>query len=82
LVGARITYADLSMAQVIAGLKFAFPASTARALRSCPRLIRLHAEVFDRPRIRRYIASGRRIAFNNDGIFRQYPELDLAAARR
>jgi glutathione S-transferase len=29
-----------------------------------------------RPRIQRYLNSGRRLAFNNDGIFRHYPELD------
>jgi glutathione S-transferase len=76
MVGARITYADLSMAQVIAGLGYAFPARAAQALAECPRLRRLHDEVFARPRIAHYLASGRRLAFNNDDIFRHYPELD------
>lgn len=76
LAGKRLSYADLSMAQVIAGLRYAFPAATRRSLRTCPRLRALHDEVFARPRIRRYVASGRRLAFNNDGIFRRYPELD------
>jgi glutathione S-transferase len=48
----------------------------ARVLRKCPRLRALHDEVFSRPNIERYLASDRRLAFNNDGIFRQYPELD------
>jgi glutathione S-transferase len=78
MIGSRLTYVDLSMAQVIAGLRFAFPNASARKLRSCPRLRALHDAVFERPRIQRYAASGRRIAFNNDGIFRQYPELDLS----
>lgn len=76
MVGAQFTYADLSMAQVVAGLRYAFPTASRRALRACPRLRALHDEAFTRPNIKRYLASGRRIAFNNDDIFRRYPELD------
>jgi glutathione S-transferase len=76
LAGTQITYADLSMAQVIAGLRYAFPSATRNALRDSPRLRDLHDEVFARPRINRYVASDRRIAFNNDDIFRRYRELD------
>ena len=76
MVGARLTYADLSMAQVIAGLTYAFPKATARALRKRPRLASLHEAVFERPRIARYVASGRRFPFNNEDLFRHYPELD------
>lgn len=75
LAGRRLTYVDLSMAQVIAGLQYAFPSATRAALRKRPRLARLHDAVFARPRIRRYLASGRRLAFNNDDVFRRYPEL-------
>jgi glutathione S-transferase len=76
LAGSRLTYVDLSMAQVVAGLRYAFPAAARKALRACPRLRALHDEVFARPRIKRYVDSGRRLAFNNDDIFRHYPELD------
>jgi len=76
MVGARVSYVDLSMAQVVAGLRYAFPSSSRRVLRSCPRLSALHDAVFSRPRIRRYVVSGRRLPFNNDDIFRRYPELD------
>jgi glutathione S-transferase len=76
LVGARLTYVDLSMAQVIAGLLYAFPRATRRALRSRPRLRKLHDKVFSRPRIARYVGSGRRLAFNNEDLFRYYPALD------
>jgi len=76
LAGKRLSYADLSMAQVLAGLRYAFPAASRKALRACPRLRALHAEVFALPRIKRYVASGRRLAFNNDDIFRHYAELD------
>jgi glutathione S-transferase len=79
LVGSHITYADLSVAQVVAGLRFAFPAAAGTALADCPRLCALHDEVFARPRIASYLASGRRIPFNRDGIFRDYPELDAGA---
>jgi len=87
MVGSRLTYVDLSMAQVIAGLRYAFPKAAAQALQTRPRLCGLHDAVFERPRIRRYLASGRRLAFNDDDIFRAYPELDgestdRAAARR
>ncbi len=76
MVGARVSYADLSMAQVIAGLRYAFPKGTSRALRRRPRLAALHDAVFERPRIARYVASGRRLPFNNEDLFRHYPELD------
>ena len=76
LVGARLTYADLSLFQVIAGLQYAYPRALARLARSLPRIIELHATVAARPRIAAYLASPRRIDFNQQGIFRRYPELD------
>lgn len=76
MVGPRISYVDLSMAQVVAALRYAFPVASRRELRKCPRLRALHDLVFARPRIRRYVASDRRLAFNNDDLFRRYPELD------
>lgn len=76
LVGSRLTYADLSLAQAVAGIRYAFPKTSAKALRKHPRLAKLHEAVFERPRIKRYAESGRRLAFNDDGLFRNYPELD------
>src|SRR2546430_8782361 len=55
MVGARLSYADLSMAQVIAGLRYAFPSVSRRAFRNRPRLRALHDVVFDRPRIAHYV---------------------------
>jgi glutathione S-transferase len=80
LVGAKLTYADLSMYQIIAGLGYAFPRAMARAPRIYRRLYALHARVQERPRIAAYLASPRRIPFNQEGIFRHYAELD--AGRR
>jgi len=76
MVGRELSYADLSLAQVLAGLRYAFPRASREALRTCPRLRALHDAVFALPRIRRYVASGRRLAFNEHDIFRRYPELD------
>lgn len=76
LVGAHLTYADLSLAQVVAGLRYAFPRASRTALAGCPRLRTLHDEAFARPRLKRYLASARRLPFNNDDLFRRYPELD------
>jgi len=80
MLGAKMTYADLSIFQVIAGLRYAFPNATFKAARNYPRLIALHSRIEERPRIASYLNSPRRIPFNNDGIFRHYPELD--AVRR
>jgi len=79
LVGARTTYADLSAFQLIAGLRYAFPHAMARLERKTPALTVLAERVAVRPRIAAYLASPRRIAFNEDDIFRHYPELDSGA---
>lgn len=79
LVGARTSYPDLSTFQVVAGLRYAFPDAMRRHERRFPRLAALHDEVAARPRIAAYLASERRLPFNEHGIFRRYPELDLAA---
>ena len=76
LVGDALTYADLSLFQLVAGLRHAFPKATARALADTPAVVRLHAGVARRPRIHDYLHGPRRIAFNEECIFRHYPELD------
>lgn len=76
LVGGRLSYADLSLFQVVAGLRYAFPRAMKRIERRHPRVVSLHARVAGRPRVAAYLASKRRIPFNEMGIFRHYPELD------
>jgi glutathione S-transferase len=76
LLGRRVTYADLSLFQVADGLRFAFPRAMGRLEKKTPRVMALHDRVAGRPRIAAYLASERRIAFNQSGIFRHYPELD------
>jgi glutathione S-transferase len=76
LVGGALTYVDLSMYQLLSGLAYAFPRAFSRRARSIPRLLALRDEVASRPRLAAYLASPRRVPFNEDGIFRHYPELD------
>lgn len=76
LVGARLTYADLSMFQVLAGLEYAFPRTTERVARRYRRLTALRRAVAERPRIAAYLQSDRRLPFNKEGVFRHYPELE------
>jgi glutathione S-transferase len=68
------TYLDLSLFQVIEGLRYAFP-RTMEKLRY-PKLAALHNKVAARPRLAAYLPSARRIPFNQQGLFRHYPELD------
>jgi glutathione S-transferase len=76
LVGGTLTYADLSLFQLLEGLSFAFPKATARVLATSPRVAALRLAVAQRPRIKAYLESDRRVPFNEIGIFRCYPELD------
>lgn len=79
LTGARATTADLSLFQVIEGLRYAFPKNMARIEKKLPRLADFRHRVADRPRLAAYLVSARRTPFNTQGIFRHYPELDRLA---
>jgi len=76
ILGRGMTYVDLSMFQVVAGLRYAYPKSMARCKRDYPRLIALHDKVAAATNVASYLASERRIPFNESGVFRHYPELD------
>jgi glutathione S-transferase len=77
LTGRKATYADLSLFQIVEGLRYAFPKRMKAFERRIPGLVDLHDRVAARPNIKAYLSSERRIAFNEDGIFRRYKELDL-----
>lgn len=79
LLGAH-SYVDLSVFQVLAGLRYAFPTAMRALEPSLPHLGGLSARVASQPRVAAYLASPRRIAWNLHGIFRAYPELDLTPA--
>ena len=72
----KITYVDLSLFQMIEGLRYAFPRSMRSIERKYPKLVANHDRVAARPRLAAYLASKRRIPFNQQGIFRHYAELD------
>jgi glutathione S-transferase len=76
LLGRKFSYVDLSLFQLIEGLRYAFPNAMKRVERKIPRAVALHGKVAARPRLRTYLASKRRLSFNEWGIFRHYPELD------
>lgn len=77
LVGGAMSYADTSLFQLVAGLRYAFPRAAARALAQTPGIV-AHAErIGQLPRIAAYRASERCLPFNEAGIFRRYPELDV-----
>jgi glutathione S-transferase len=76
LVGRALTYVDLGLFQVVEGLRYAFPKAMAARERQWPRVIALRDQVAALPKIAAYLASDRRIPFNEDGIFRHYAELD------
>ena len=73
------SYVDLSLFQLMAGLDYAFPRAMQRLSRKLPLLRGLSKRVAARPNIAAYLASPRRAAFNTNGIFRHYPELDDAS---
>lgn len=75
-VGTAMSHVDLSLFQLLEGLRYAFPRAQQRLETKLPRLVALHDRVTANPRIKAYLASPRRVPFNNDGIFRHYPELD------
>ena len=76
LLGRRLTYPDLSLFQIVEGLRYAFPQMMQRLERKIPHVVAVHERVAKRPRIAAYLASERRIPFNEMGIFRRYKELD------
>jgi glutathione S-transferase len=76
LVNRAVSYVDLSMFQMIAGLRYAFPRRMEKLERKYPRVVALHDAVAARPRIAGYLTSPRRLPFNQEGIFRHYRELD------
>ncbi|WP_394777383.1 glutathione S-transferase [Undibacterium sp.] len=78
MVGARLSYVDLSVFQIIEGLRYAFPRTMQKQEKDYQGLVALRDSIAEHPPIAAYLQSERRIPFNEDGIFRHYPELDKA----
>ncbi|WP_322008837.1 glutathione S-transferase [Paraburkholderia sp. J12] len=79
MVGNALTCVDLSIFQIVEGLRYAFPKATKPLAERYPNIVALHDAVAVRPHIAAYLASPRRLPFNETGIFRHYPELDKTA---
>jgi glutathione S-transferase len=77
LLGRVLTYPDLSLFQMVAGLRYALPVAMERQERGRSRITALHQIIGAHPRLAVYFSSRRRIPFNKQGIFRHYPELDV-----
>ena len=77
VTGRRVTYVDLSLFQIVEGLRYAFPKRMKAFEKNIPGLVALRDRVAARPNIRAYLESERRIPFNEEGIFRRYKALDL-----
>ena len=80
IFGEKVSYVDLSLFQMIEGLRYAFPKTMAHVEPQHSKLVTLHDRVMARARIAAYLASPRRLPFNEQGIFRHYPELEEAQA--
>jgi glutathione S-transferase len=78
VLGETWSHADTSLYQLVEGLTYAFPRRMAALREDYPRLHAVRDAVAGVDRIATYLASDRRIPFNEDGIFRHYPELDAA----
>lgn len=77
MVGSAVSYVDLSIFQIMSGLAYAFPRAFAQHSANTPLLVKLTTQVATRPLLKAYLASDRRLAFNQHGVFRHYPELDV-----
>ncbi|MEM7405064.1 MAG: glutathione S-transferase [Pseudomonadota bacterium] len=78
LVGGHDGIADIALFQVLCGLQYAFPKAMAVTRASIPHCLALQARVATRPNLAAYLASERRLPFNEHGIFRYYADLDLS----
>jgi glutathione S-transferase len=76
LVGGSVTYADLSLFQTVRWLEYGFPRLMKKVMKQHPRVARLADRIGQLPRIAAYLASDRRLAFNDDDLVRHYRELD------
>jgi glutathione S-transferase len=76
VLGRRLSYVDLSLFEIVEGLRYAFPKRMRRFEKKVPRLLALHDRVAKRPRIAAYLASKRRIPFSQWGIYRYFKALD------
>mgnify|MGYP003946627719 CR=1 FL=1 len=76
LAGGKLGYTDLSLFQMVEWMRYGFPRASAKVLKKAPLVRALHEGVANHKRVAAYLASDRRVPFNEDDLFRRYPELD------
>ena len=76
MLGSHFSYVDLSIFQLIAGLRYSFPKTMKKYEDEFPGLLALHDLVAARPNVAAYLASERRLPFSEHDVFRHYPELE------
>ncbi|WMT86087.1 glutathione S-transferase [Pelagibacterium sp. 26DY04] len=76
LVGGAVSYVDLSLFHLMRGLQYAFPRAMARMADRHAAVFALADSLEGDPKLAAYLKSERRLPFNENGIFRYYPELD------
>ena len=76
MVGRRLSYVDLSIFEIVEGLRYAFPRRMKRFEKKVPGLVALRDRVAKRPRVKAYLTSERRIPFSQWGIYRYFKGLD------
>jgi len=74
MLGDRWTHVDTSLFQLMEGLDYMFP--NRMAALDYPRLELVRSAVMEIDGVEAYLSSDRRLEFNENGIFRYYPELD------
>lgn len=81
LLGEQVYYPDLSLFHSLLALEYAFPRAYSGLAPEHPRLGVLRERIAERPRLAAYLASVRRVPFNEHGVFRHYAELDVLPER-
>ncbi|WMT89625.1 glutathione S-transferase [Pelagibacterium sp. H642] len=76
LVGGAVSYVDLSLFHLMRGLQYAFPKAMGHVADQYAPVFALADSIEADPKLTAYLESDRRLPFNQDGIFRHYPELD------
>lgn len=82
MVGGKLTHVDLSIFQVVDGLRYAFPRAMTGFESEHKGLDMLCGRVAARPNVAAYLVSTRRVPFSEADIWRHYPELDLDRGTR
>jgi hypothetical protein len=68
LLGRKLAYVDLSLFQIVEGLRYAFPKAMRRLEKKIPRVVALHDRVANRPRAPKRQRHGAETALHGWGV--------------